>query len=102
MVRRLAALLLAAALAGCGGETTEAPLPAAGRDVGAVPPEQMRQILEGLRSKRPRLQYAALETLSRFPPVAQAYRSHVERLEKESPSQQVRRRAAELLRSLEQ
>ena len=67
-----------------------------------MPPAEMRRILEGLRSDRPGMQYAALNTLGRFPTVARTNREHVERLRKESKDQRVRRKATELLGSLEE
>jgi hypothetical protein len=61
----------------------------------------MRLILEGMRSDQPDRQYAALKTLRRFPSVVETRREHVERLQKEGRTQQVRQKAAELLAALE-
>lgn len=96
MNRMLAALILAL-LIGCGSsEPTVAPLPE-GPDAAAVPPAEMRGILEGLRSDDANMQYAALQTLSRFPSVVQRNTEHVRRLEKDGKSHRVREKAAELL-----
>jgi len=96
------ALLVLAFLFGCGSdEQAAAPVPNES-DAPAVPPTEMRMMVEGLRSDHPRVQYAALENLSRFPSVVQTYREHVEGLEKESTDQRVRQKAAELLASLEE
>ena len=101
MPGRILALLVPALLVGCGSsEPSVAPVPER-RDAAAVPPAEMRTILEGLKSEHPRMQSAALETLSRFPSVAQTYREHVERLQRESQDQRVREKAAELLASPE-
>jgi hypothetical protein len=62
----------------------------------------MRMILEGMKSDDPGKQYAALETLSRFPSVVQTRREHVARLQKEGRTQRVRQKAAELLAALEE
>jgi hypothetical protein len=70
-----------------------------GKDALAVPPAQMRTILEGLRSDHPRMQYGALMTLDRFPAVVRTHRAHVEQLQKEGGDQRVREKAAELLTS---
>jgi len=95
-------LLVLASLLGCrSDEQAAAPVPNAS-DAPAVPPGEMRMLLEGLSSDHPGVQYAALENLSRFPSVVQTYREHVERLEKEGKDQRVRQKAAELLASLEE
>lgn len=102
MVRKIFLLLVLASFLGCGpDEQPVAPLPNAS-EAPAVPPAEMRMLLEGLSSDHPRVQYAALENLSRFPSVVQTYREHVERLEKEGKDQRVRQKAAELLASLEE
>jgi hypothetical protein len=102
MVRSILAVLISVLVLGCGpSETPEPPVPE-NRETIAVPPAEMRRILEGLRSHRPRMQYAALNTLERFPTVAQTYREHVERLQQESKDQRVRRKARKLLASLEE
>ena len=96
MNRVLAALILAL-LIGCGSsEPSEGPPPKR-PDAAVVPPAEMRGILEGLRSDDPNMQYAALQTLSRFPSVVQRNTEHVRRLQKEGKSQRVRQKAAELL-----
>jgi len=99
--RILAAFVLAVAI-GCGSEEPPVPPVPEGQDAAAVPPAEMRRILEGLSSNHPRMQYAALKTLSEFPSVVQTYREHVERLQKEGKNEQVRRKAADLLASLEE
>ena len=103
MVGKAFAVLLVVLLVGCGAsdETSVAPVTEKS-DVTDVPPAEMRTILEGLRSDNPRMQYAALQTLSRFPSVVQAHREHVERLQQASKDQRVRQKAAELLASLKE
>ena len=97
MVIRLLAVVLVAFLAGCGSEEPPpTPVPA-GQDAAALPPAEMRAIMEGLKSENPRVQHAALETLSRFPAVVQTQREHVERLQSQSRDKRVREKAAELL-----
>jgi len=96
------ALLVLASLFGCGSDEGPVVPVAIANDAPAVPPAEMRMMLEGLRSDHPRVQYAALENLSRFPSVVQAYREHVGRLKKEGKDQRVRQKAAELLASLEE
>lgn len=102
MVPRILAVLLSALVLGCGsGGTPETPVSET-QEAPAVPPAEMRRILEGLRSDQPGVQSAALEALGRFPTVAQAYRAHVERLQNEAGDARVRQKAAELLASLEE
>jgi hypothetical protein len=102
MTRMSLAAVLLALLLGCGSPQPPVAPPAAGPDTASVPPGEMRAILEGLQSSRPSTQYAALETLGRFPAVARTYRQHIERLGRESKDERVRRKAAELLASLGQ
>ena len=102
MVRNIFVLLVLASLFGCGSDEPPVAPVSNASDAPAVPPAEMRMMLEGLRSDHPRVQYAALENLSRFPSVVQTYREHVERLKKESKDQRVRQKAAELLASLEE
>jgi hypothetical protein len=98
--KRLVPLVLALVV-GCGpAEPHVTPVPEA-RTAPAVSPAETRMMLESLRSDDPRVQYAALETLSRLPSVAQAHREHVERLQREGGNERVRQKAAELLASLE-
>lgn len=102
MSSRWTALLLLALLPGCGpGETPKTPV-SEKQEAPALPPAQMRTVLEGLKSEQPGVQYAALETLGRFPTVAQSYREQVERLQQNSQDPRVRQKAAELLASLEE
>jgi len=102
MVRRILASLVLAFFVGCGSSEPSAVPAPDGRDAPAVPPAEMRMMLDGLRSDDARMQYAALENLGRFPPVVQTYREHVERLQKEGKDERVRQKAAELLASLEE
>lgn len=102
MVRRILTSLVLASIVGCGSSEPAAVPLSQGGDAPAVPPAEMRMMLEGLRSDHPRMQYAALENLSRFPSVVQTYREHVERLQTQSNNQQVRQKAAELLASLKE
>jgi hypothetical protein len=102
MVPRIFTLLLSALLLGCGSsETPEPPTPEQ-QQAPTVPQAEMRMILEGLKSDNPRVQYAALETLGRFPMVVQTYHEHVERLQSNSKDKRVRQKATELLASLEE
>ena len=99
-VKRLAPLVLVLVL-GCGGsEPPIAPLSDA-PDPPAVSPAETRMMLDSLRSDDPRVQYAALETLSRLPSVVRAHREHVERLQQEGGDEDVRQKAADVLASLE-
>ena len=101
MIGRIVAALVVGLLVGCGStERTAAPVPG-GQDAAAVPPAEMRMILEGLRSPRAGTQYGALQTLGRFPSAVQTHREHVERLQREGKTQQVRQKAGELLAALE-
>jgi len=102
MVRRILALGILAFAIGCGAnEPIAAPEPQ-GPEAPAVPPAELRTMLEGLQSDHPRMQYVALENLSRFPSVVQTYREHVERLRTEGKDERVREKAAELLASREE
>ncbi len=101
MVRRILTSLVLSIFVGCGASEPPAATVPEGRETPAVPPAEIRMMLEGLRSEHPRMQYAALENLGRFPSVVKTYREHVERLQKEGNHQQVRQKAAELLDSLE-
>jgi hypothetical protein len=60
----------------------------------------MRKIVEGLQSDQAETQYAALETLGRFPSVIKAHRKPIERLKTAGKDDRVRKKAAELLSSL--
>ena len=102
MARRLLTTLVLASLVGCGSNEPPVTPFREGPGAVAVPPAQMRMILDGMTSDHPGKQYAALETLSRFPSVVETRREHVERLQKEGQSQPVRQKAAELLAALEQ
>ena len=102
MAPRMLAVLISALVLGCGpSEPPKAPDPEQ-QEGPAVPPAEMRMILEGLRSDRPGVQYAALDALERFPTVVQTYREHVERLGNESKDKRVRQKAMELLASLDE
>ena len=102
MVPRMCTLLALALLLGCGSsETPEPPTPEQ-QQAPAVPQAEMRMILEGLKSDNPRVQYAALETLGRFPTVVQTYHEHVKRLQSNSKDKRVRQKATELLASIEE
>jgi hypothetical protein len=59
-------------------------------------------MLEGLRSGEARIQYASLESLGRYPSVVRTYREHVQRLAVEGKDDRIRRKATELLVSLEE
>lgn len=97
----IVAPLVLATLLGCGSSEPPETTVLMSRETPDVPPAEMRMILEGLSSNRPHMQYAALEMLSRFPTVAQAYREHLQRLQEETRDQRVRQKAAEVLASLD-
>jgi hypothetical protein len=93
--------LLLALLVGCGSPEPAAPPPAGGGEAADVPPAQIRKYLEGLTSDNPRAQFYSLKALGDHPSVARTYREHIERVQKETTDEQVRRKATELLESLE-
>jgi len=97
--RFLLGVSLVTLLVGCGSPEPPPP-PVAGGDAAGVPPAEMRTILEGLRSNQARTQYAALETLDRFPTVVAAHRDQIEQLKTAGKDDRVRKKAAELLASL--
>lgn len=102
MSKRILAAIVLAMLVGCGSEKPPAAPPGAGVEAADLPPAQVHKVLEGLHSDNPRTQYAALDMLSKLPTVAQTYREHVQRLQKESKDDRVRKKAAALLSSLEE
>ena len=99
---RILAVLVSALLLGCGPSEAPPPPVPQNREMPDLPPAEIRKILDGLTSDSPRMQYGSLNALGRFPAMAQTYREHVERLQKESKDKRVRRKATELLASLEE
>jgi hypothetical protein len=89
-------------LVGCGSEDPPVRTELGRPDPAGLPPAQIRMMLDGLNSPNPRTQYGALDRLGNFPAVVEAYREHVERLEKEGADQKVREKAAELLSTLDE
>lgn len=102
MSRRIVAVLALALVVGCGSEQPAPAPPAAGVQAPEMPAAQMHKVLEGLRSNNPRTQYAALEMLAKFPTVVQTYREQIERLQQEAKDARIRKKAAELLASVEE
>ncbi len=100
MTDRIIILLVLTSLAGCGSSQPPATSAPQAEASPGVSPAQLRTVLEGLDSDNPKVQYAALETLSRLPAAAGAYREHVERVGRDAKDERVRRKATELLRSL--
>ena len=98
----LALALTLALLVGCGSEEPAASPSPPAKDMVSMSPEVMRMVLAGLKSNDPRVRYASLDKLSRFPEVARTYREHVEQIQKEGKDERVRKKAAELIATLDQ
>lgn len=99
MNRCLAGLFLILSI-GCGSDETPPPVPDAAASAPA--PAETRKILEGLRSKNPRLQFAALGALGRFPSVARSQRDQIEQIQATAQDLRVREKAGQLLEEISQ
>jgi hypothetical protein len=100
-LRRITAALILALPLGCGSDEPPVTPVSEARDAPDVPPGEIRRMLDGLNSDNPRTQYGAMKMLSQFPAVVETYREQVERLEKESKDERIRKKAAELLAAIE-
>lgn len=78
-------------------ESAPTPSPTSSVDATAIPPGQIRMILEGLHSPQSERQYGALRALEGLPAVAQSQLPAITRLQAEGSSVKVRQKAAEIL-----